>query len=52
MNKLIKRSWQPNLESTIQKKLANKRVNLTDTILKDMKGPLTDMLKSKINILH
>jgi len=52
MNKLIKRSWQPDLESAILKNLANKRVNLTDTILKDMKGPLTDLLKSKINILH
>ena len=50
MNKLIKHSWQPNMESAIQKRLANKRVNLTDTILKDMKGPLTDLLKSKVNI--
>ena len=52
MNKLIKRSWQPNLESAILKNLANKRVNLTDTILNDMKGPLTDFLKSKVNISH
>jgi len=50
MNKLIKRSWQPNLEATILKNLANKRVYSTDTILKDMKGPLTDFLKSKVNI--
>lgn len=50
MNKLIKRSWQPNLESAILKNLANKRVNLSDTILKDMKGALTDFLKSKVNI--
>ena len=52
MNKLMKRSWQPDLESAIQKRLANKRVNLTETILKDMKGPLTDLLKNRINISH
>ena len=52
MNKLIKHNWQPDLEATIRKNLANKRVNLTDTILKDMKGPLTDFLKSKVNISH
>ena len=50
MNKLIKRSWQPDLESAILKNLANKRLNFTDTILKDMKGPLTDFLKKKITL--
>ena len=50
MNKLIKRSWQPNLESAILKNLASKRLHLTDTILKDMKGPLTDFLKNNVSI--
>ena len=48
MNK-IKRSWQPKSEPAIFKNLATNKINLTDTILKDIDGALKGLLKNKVS---
>lgn len=49
MKKLIKRSWQSKSEPAILKNLATNKIQLTDTILKDMNGALKDLLKNKVS---